>query len=246
MPLSKTQLADFYQAASIWQQTKKQILSHCVPGTSLLELDAIATEVIKTHGAKATFKGFQGFPASLCLMVNEQLVHGIPSEYRLQSGDLLSVDCGVTFRGRIVDAAFSLVVGGDSSHPERAKFSAEIYQALQAGCQAAKSGNTTGDIGQAIEEFVTKAGYQLCREYTGHGVERTLHDQPTIYNFGVCGEGEKLKTGMVICIEPIVSRGSPKNHTQSDGWTVVLDDGSDGIQWEHCGIVTPDGLEVVA
>ena len=219
-----------------------------VPGNTLLQLDTAAESVIRQAGAVPTFKGFHGFPASLCTMVNDQVVHGIPDGYVLQAGDLLSVDCGVTHQGLITDAAFSLVVGGPDANPQREAFHQCVYQALQAGCAAAKHGHHVGDIGHAIERVIRDGGYRLCREYTGHGVGRDMHEDPHIYNYGQPGQGPRLVSGMSICIEPIepiVAAGKPRVRTLDDGWTVVTLDGSDGCQWEHCGIVTADGLDIL-
>ncbi|MCF7917633.1 type I methionyl aminopeptidase [Candidatus Gracilibacteria bacterium] len=213
-------------------------------GVSLLELDKVAEKIIRSAGAVPSFKGFQGFPATLCTMINSEVVHGIPDHRKLKKGDLLSIDCGVKYKGFHTDAAFSIIVGGDAQNPVRAKFSRCVRSALLAGCQAARAGATIGDIGYAIEQVVRKGGYSICKEYTGHGFGRELHEDPHVYNYGRRGEGDKLIAGMTIAIEPIVTSGSPRVRTLADGWTVVTLDGRDACQWEHCGVVTEDGFEI--
>ena len=244
IPKTTEELDLMRKGAKILREAHNAVKRHLVPGARLIDLDRIAEEVIRSHDALPAFKGFQGFPATLCTMVNSEIVHGIPDEREGKSGDISSVDCGVIYKNLITDAAFTMVVGGDNAHKGRAKFSACVYDALLAGCKAAKAGNTTGDIGHAIEKVVKKGGYNLVREYTGHGVGRQMHEDPHIFNYGNPGEGSVLLEGMTICIEPIVSIGNPKNKTLADDWTVVTLDGKDACQWEHCGVVTSDGLEI--
>lgn len=221
------------------------VRERAIPGAILKDLDDLAEQYIESHGGKPAFKGFKGFPATLCTMINSEIVHGIPDARKLEKGDILSVDCGVIYKGFITDAAFTTIVGGDMAHPERARFSQCVYEALQAGCAAAKTGNYTGDIGNAIESVIKKGGYQLVKEFTGHGIGTVMWEDPHIFNYGRPGTGARLKENMTICIEPIVSMGNPANKTLRDGWTVVTLDGRDACQWEHCGIVTKNGLEIL-
>lgn len=225
------------------QEAVKKIL---VPGVSLLELDRVAEEAILERNGIPAFKGFHGFPNSICTMVNSEVVHGIPDQRVLNAGDLISIDCGVIYKDLITDAAFTSIVGGDEANLKRAQFSNVVYQALQAGCAMAKTGNTLGDIGHAIESVIKKNNYSVIDEYTGHGVGEEMHMNPYVYNYGKPGKGLKLKTGMTLCIEPIIAQGKPGNKTLKDGWTVVTLDGKDACQWEHCGVVTPDGFEIFA
>jgi methionyl aminopeptidase len=240
------QLKKMRKAGDILRAAQEAMKVKCVPGTTLKELDAIAFDVIKKEGAVPNFLGFHGFPGTICAMLNSDVVHGIPDNRVLQEGDLLSVDCGAIWQGWHSDAAFSLVVGGAAAHPEREKFQQAVKKALLAGCSAAKTGNTLGDIGHAIEREITKAGYSLCREYTGHGIGNEMHEDPHVFNYGQPGIGLPLKSGMTLCIEPIVASGNPRVKILSDGWTVVTVDGKDACQWEHCGVVTPNGLEIFA
>ena len=234
------------EGGKILQAAHKAVREKALSGATLLELDQIAEDIIRSAGAVPGFKGYQGFPATLCTMLNSEVVHGIPDERQLREGDLLSVDCGVFYKNLHTDAAFSLVVGGDDANPARAKFSNTVREALLAGCKQAKAGNHTGDIGHAIEQVITKNGYAICREYTGHGVGYELHEGLSIYNYGTLGKGPVLKEGMTIAIEPIIAAGNPKAKTLKDGWTVVTIDGRDACQWEHCGVVTKNGFEIFA
>jgi len=245
-PKSQKELKLMKKGGLILQEAQKAIKRQLLPGAVLKDLDRIAEEVILSQNAIPAFKGFKGFPATLCTMVNGEIVHGIPDERAVKEGDIISVDCGVIYKNLVTDAAFTMVVGGAEADPERQKFSDCVYKALLAGCKAAKTGNRLGDIGHAIETTVYAGGYQLVKEYTGHGVGYTMHEEPYIFNYGKAGKGEKLIEGMTICIEPIVCVGNPQNKLLSDGWTVVTCDGKDACQWEHCGVVTKEGLDVFA
>jgi methionyl aminopeptidase len=243
---SPQELKIMRQAGQILQSVQEELKKHIKEGVSLLELDRIAEEKTLAAGAIPSFKGYHGFPATLCTMINSEVVHGIPDHRTLKNGDLLSVDCGVFFKGFHSDAAFSVIVGGDKQNLARAKFSSCVRDALLAGCDAARTGNHVGDIGAVIEKIIKKGGYSVCREYTGHGFGQELHEDPFIYNYGVPGQGEKLVEGMTLAIEPIVAAGNPHVKTLSDQWTVVTIDGHDACQWEHCGVVTKGGLEIFA
>lgn len=234
------------EGGKILQAAHQAVKEKAVPGVQLIELDKIAEEVIRSHGGIPGFKGYQGFPASLCTMLNSEVVHGIPDERKLKEGDLLSVDCGVFYKNLHTDAAFSLIVGGDDKNPARAQFSNTVKEALLAGCKQAKAGNHTGAIGYAIEQVIKKGGYSICKEYTGHGVGKELHEGLSIYNYGKPGIGPLLQSGMTIAIEPIIAAGNPKSKTLKDGWTVVTIDGKDACQWEHCGVITEQGFEIFA
>lgn len=238
------QIQAMREGAKILKEVQETLKKEIKEGVSLLELDKRAEQIIRSHGAEPSFKGYQGFPATLCTMINSEVVHGIPDERKVKNGDLLSVDCGVFYRGLHTDAAFSVIVGGEKYHLERARFSKCVKEALEAGCGAARAGGTTGDIGYIIEKVITRGGYSICKEYTGHGFGVNLHEDPHVYNYGRRGQGDKLIAGMTIAIEPIVASGSPRVHTLKDGWTVVTDDGRDACQWEHCGVVTEDGFEI--
>ncbi len=233
-------------SGKILQKAQKAMKDAIKAGISLIELDKIAEDVIRNEGAIPAFKGFHGFPSTICAMLNSEVVHGIPDERTLQDGDLLSIDCGAFWEGYCSDSAFSVVVGGDDKHPARANFSKVVKNALQAGCDAARVGNRLGDIGHAIQKIVEKNGYSIVREYGGHGIGKEMHEAPFIPNYGRKGRGTRLVAGMTLAIEPIVAMGRPKTKTLKDGWTVVTLDGKDSIQWEHFGVVTEKGFEIMA
>lgn len=249
-PKTEAEIELMRHAGLILQDAQKAMKAKIKAGVTFKELDAIAEKVILEAGAIPGFKGVPGhkfpFPATICAMKNNEIVHGIPDETPLKDGDLISIDCGVIWKEYYADAAFSLIVGGDDKNPERAKFEKTVKKALMAGCEQAIAGNTTGDIGFAIQRIIQGAGYSICKEYTGHGLGKNLHEDPNIYNYGKPGKGLKLVEGMTIAIEPIIAMGSPKNKTLSDGWMVVTTDGKDACQWEHFGVVRKDLFEILA
>lgn len=234
------------QAGKIHQHVVSELKKAIKPGVTLIALDQLAENLIRAADAIPSFKGFQGFPASLCTMINSEVVHGIPDNRALQAGDLLSVDCGVTFHGLIADAAFTVIVGGDETNPTRARFSQTVKKALMAGCDQAIAGNTLGDIGYAVQRTIENGGYHILKEFTGHGVGYEMHEDPYVLNYGTPGKGMTLKEGMTICIEPIVTISKTRSKTLKDGWTEVTVDGKEACQWEHCGVVTKSGFEIFA
>lgn len=248
MPIIKTaeQVEKMRKAGLLLQKAQVAVKKNIKEGVTILELDAIAEEVIRIGGGIPAFLGLYGFPNTLCTAVNEEVVHGIPTERKLINGDLLTIDCGVNLDGWYADAAFSLVVGGDDKNPVRGKFEKDVHEALDKACEAARPGNSLGDLGFIIASSVRSNGYSICKEYTGHGIGEKMHEDPHVYNYGNQGTGMKLKEGMTLCIEPIVAFGKPKTKELNDGWTVVTVDGKDACQWEHFGVVTKDGLDIFA
>jgi methionyl aminopeptidase len=209
------------------------------PGVSTADLDAAAEEVLRKHGAVSPFKGYghPPFPNSITVSINEELVHGIPSPKRkIKEGDIVSVDCGTFFEGYVADSAFSAGVGVISA---KAKKLLEITeQALHAGISKMRAGNRTGDVGAAIQEVVERHGFHVTREYTGHGVGRTMHEGPQVPNYGTAGTGTILRSGMVIALEPMVLAGTHKTKVLADKWTVASADGSLTAHFEHSVAVT--------
>jgi len=209
------------------------------PGVTTAELDAAAEEVIRKHGASPTFKGYPGpspYPGSICVSINEQLVHGIPSNRKLQAGDIISVDCGSTFDGFVGDSAFTVGVGEISSLAQRLIEVTE--QALYKGISMMRDGNRVGDVSAAIQVFVETAGFNVTREYTGHGVGRQMHEGPQVPNYGIAGRGQVLRKGMTIALEPMVLVGTSQTRVLPDKWTVVSADGSLTAHWEHSVAIT--------
>jgi len=212
-------------------------------GMSTADIDQIARKEIKALGGKPAFYGYQGFPGAACTSVNEQVVHGIPGKYELQDGDIISVDCGIEYKGMISDSAFSKIVGNRTSDDEALLESTEA--SMLAGINQVKAGCTTGDIGNAVEAVLTDAGYGIVRDLVGHGVGRSLHEAPEIPNFGKAGTGPKLLAGMTIAIEPMSSRGDWRVNILPDNWTIVTKDDSRSAHFEHTVLVTDTGFEIL-
>jgi methionyl aminopeptidase len=211
------------------------------PGITTLELDRIAAEVIRSHGAKPAFLGVPGaypYPATITASVNEELVHGIPSKRKLKEGDILSVDCGTIYEGFVGDSAFTMGVGEIS--PQAQALIDVTEQALYVGIDKLRPGNRTGDVGAAIEQFVESKGYYLTRQYTGHGVGREMWEGPQVPNYGTPGRGMMLRPGMAIAIEPMVLIGTERTRVLPDQWTVVSADKSLTAHYEHSIAVTED------
>lgn len=209
------------------------------PGISTADLDAAAEEVLRKYGAVSPFKGYghPPFPNSTTLSINEELVHGIPSPKRkLKEGDIVSVDCGTLFEGYVADSAFTAGVGVIS--PKAKKLLEVTEQALQAGISKMRVGNRTGDVSAAIQQVVERHGFHVTREYTGHGVGRSMHEGPQVPNCGTAGSGVFLRAGMVIALEPMVLVGTNKTKVLADKWTVVSADGSLTAHFEHSVAVT--------
>ncbi len=214
------------------------------PGVTTLELDAAARKVLLGHQAASNFLGYHGFPAVICTSVNDELIHGIPSERILNDGDLLSVDCGAIMHGWHGDAAFSMLVGTSTSATERLLETAD--RALAAGIRAMVPGGHLGDIGAAIDEVVSFAGYGSPHDYCGHGIGRAMHEEPDVENRGRRGRGPLLEPGVVLAIEPmLIAGGFDDVYTLEDGWTIVTADGSLAAHVEHTVLVGPRGPEIL-
>lgn len=213
------------------------------PGMTTLELDQIAERVITGEGATPSFKGYRGFPASLCTSRNHEIVHGIPSrDVVVEEGDVLSIDCGAIVDGYHGDSAVTVVVGGDDAAPDEVvRLVRETRRAMYAGLAQVLAGNQLGDVGHAIEAIAGPHGYGVVRQYVGHGIGRALHEDPPVPNYGTPGRGARLATGWVLAIEPMFNLGSAATRTLDDGWTVVTGDGALSAHWEHTVALTDDG-----
>ena len=224
-----------------------EINSAIKPGMTTLELDLIAREVMAKEGAKPSFLGYHGYPAVICVSINEEVVHGIPDEKRfINDGDLVSVDCGAIIDGWHGDAALTIGVGNVKA--EHQKLSDITKEALQVGINAALPGKHIGDIGFAIEKFVrSHQGLQIgiLEDYVGHGIGTEMHMSPSVPNYGKAGSGPELQVGMAIAIEPMLVLGSNKVHVLEDEWTVVSSDGSFASHWENTIAITADGPEIL-
>jgi len=217
------------------------------PGMTTADLDRIAEDVIVREGAIPSFKGYHGFPATLCTSRNHEIVHGIPSaDVVLEEGDVISVDCGAIWQGFHGDSAMSLIVGDEEAAGEDVRELLRITRdALWRGIRAATPGNRLGDIGASVQELADTHGYGLVREYVGHGIGRALHEAPSVPNYGRAGKGLALSPGLVIAIEPMFNLGTAETVTLDDGWTVVTADGSVSAHWEHTVAITEDGPKVL-
>ena len=212
------------------------------PGVATADLNAAAEEVLRRHGAVSPFKGYPGpypYPASITVSINEELVHGIPGDRKLQEGDIVSVDCGTLFEGFVADSAYTAGVG--EIDPQARHLLEVTEKALAEGIKHMRPGNRTGDVSAAIQRYVERHGYHVTREYTGHGVGRQMHEPPQVPNYGVPGRGLVLRRGMTIALEPMVLIGTPHTRVLDDQWTVVSADGSLTAHFEHTVAVTEGG-----
>jgi methionyl aminopeptidase len=211
------------------------------PGASTMDLERAAESKIKELGAKPAFKGYHDYPCVLCTSVNHEIVHGIPSHKRvLKAGDIVSIDCGVVLDGYYADAAITVPVGGEAS-PELERLLDVTRESLYRGIEQARLGNSVGDVGAAVQEYVEANGFSIVREFVGHGIGTQLHEEPQVPNFGVRGHGTRLQEGMVLAIEPMVNAGKPGARLLNDNWTAVTEDGSYSAHFEHCVAVTKNG-----
>ena len=228
-------------AGRILADTLALLDSHVRPGVTTGDLDLLAEEFILSHvGARPSFKGLYDFPKSLCTSINNEIVHGIPSDNReLHEGDIVSVDCGVALEDLHADSATTFPVGDVGGDVER--LLAVTREALDAGIAAALVGNHTGDIGHAVQQVAEQAGYSVVRELVGHGIGTSFHEEPQVPNFGKPGRGYRLTEGMTIAIEPMVNAGRKEIRTLRDKWTVVTADGSLSAHFEHTVLIHPDG-----
>src|SRR5579872_1144598 len=212
-----------------------------MPGVTTMDLERAAEKKIAEFGAKPAFKGYFDYPCVLCTSINEEIVHGIPSAKRaLKAGDIVSIDCGVVLDGYYGDSAITVAVG-DSVAPELRKLLEVTEASLYKGIQQVLIGNSVGDVGAAVQEYVEANGFSVVREFVGHGIGTKLHEEPQVPNYGSRGHGTKLREGMVLAIEPMVNFGKPETRVLDDKWTAVTEDGSYSAHFEHCVAVTKDG-----
>jgi methionyl aminopeptidase len=230
-------------AGRIQARCLRMLASKCRPGVTTAELDEAAERFISSQGAVATFKGYRGFPGSICASPNSMVVHGIPGSYALRRGDVISLDVGVTYGGWVADAAITVPVGPVSA--EAKVLLKATREALFAGTEQARAGNHLGDISHAIQRRVEEDGLSVIRSLVGHGVGRDMHEEPQIPNFGEPGKGPRLEEGMVLAIEPMVNAGTHRVRVGDDGWAVYSEDGSLAAHFEFTVAVTEDGPRVL-
>jgi len=242
---SKTEIETMRQAGIVVAEIHEMCRQEAKQGVSTARLDAMSEEICRNAGGIPTFKGYQGFPATICASINEEVVHGIPSKNRfLEYGDIFTVDVGVTLDGLVADAAITVGVGEITTEAQRLLDDTE--KSLYIGIEQARAGNRIHDIGAAIEEFANERGYGIVREYGGHGVGHRLHEEPHIPNHGRAGTGPRIKEGYCLCIEPMLNLGSDSVKTLADHWTVVTEDGKLSAHFEHCFAVTAQGILILS
>ncbi len=219
------------QSSLLVGKTLAEVAKHIRPGVKTIELDKVAEEFIRDHGAVPGFKGYGGFPATLCISINDAVVHGIPGDVELKDGDIVSIDCGTYMNGFYGDSAYTFPVGEVDEEVllllERTK------QSLYLGIEQAVAGKRVKDIGYAIQTYVEGFGYGVVRDLVGHGVGRNLHEEPEVPNFGRRGTGPKLKPGMCLAIEPMITMGTKDVYQERDGWTIRTRDGKPAAHFEH-------------
>jgi methionyl aminopeptidase len=231
------------RAGELVHETLQLVAEHIEPGVSMLELDRIADEHIASRGGVPTSKGYKGFPAALCISPNSMVVHGIPSSYQAQEGDLISLDLGVTLAGLVADSAVTVPVGEITAEAQR--LLDVCQEALVAGIEQAQIGNRLSDISHAVQLVVEEAGFSVVRSLVGHGVGRSYHEDPQIPNFGPPGRGPVLQEGMTLAIEPMITAGSPDVYVHEDDWSISSVDDSLAAHFEHTVAVTPEGPRIL-
>jgi methionyl aminopeptidase len=240
---SAAEIDGMARAGELVAETIALVGEHVQPGITTGELDRLAEEFIRERGGVPTSKGYRGFPAALCISPNAMVVHGIPGEYRVEDGDLISVDVGITLDGLVADSAFTFAVGEIT--PEARRLLEIGREALTAGIAAARPGNHVGDISHAVQRVVEGAGFSVVRSLVGHGVGRSYHEDPQIPNFGTPGRGPLLQSGMTLAIEPMITVGDPEVYLHDDEWSISTRDGSLAAHFEHTVAVLDDGPRVL-
>src|SRR6201988_2558597 len=240
---SKKEIEKMRASGQLVGQVLAHLRSMVEPGITTIEIDQAAEKMIRDAGALPTFKGYNGFPYSICASVNEQIVHGFPSQYVLKEGDIFSIDCGVTLEGFVGDTATTVPVG--KVDDEKMRLIRITEEGLEQAIQQCRAGNHLGGIGGGVQQHAEANGYSVVRDYVGHGIGRRMHEDPQIPNYGRPGLGPKIKNGYVFAVEPMVNQGSHFTKVLADGWTVVTVDGKPSAHVEHTIAITEDGPEVL-
>ena len=242
MRRSTEELAKMRRAGKVVAEMHGVTREAAKPGVTTRDLDKLAREVLDRRGARSNFLNYHGFPAVICTSPNDMIVHGIPGDYVLEEGDILSIDCGAIIEGYHGDAAFTMAIGEVSK--EAAKLIEVTERSLWAAIDQMEEGNRLSDIGHAVQTVAEAAGFSVVREYVGHAIGTAMHEEPQVPNYGPPGKGIKLRSGHVFAVEPMVNVGSPATRLLDDGWSVVTADGSLSAHWEHTIAITDDGPEV--
>lgn len=231
------------EAGKMVSMTHQYLKNFIKPGITTKELDRLAEEYIRKMGGVPTCKGYEGFPATLCTSVNDTIVHGIPDNYKLKDGDIITIDMVIGYKGYQGDAAWTYAVGEISD--DKKYLMEHTEKALYEGVKQVKPGNRIGDISNAVEEYANKHHLGVVKELCGHGIGREMHEDPEVPNYGTKGTGPKLREGMVICIEPMLNLGTADIYMLDDEWTIKTDDGKPAAHYEHTILVTKDGYEIL-
>ncbi|MBS3976383.1 MAG: type I methionyl aminopeptidase [Syntrophomonadaceae bacterium] len=240
---SARELAYIRESCRVVARVREELVKAVKPGVSTGELDSQAEDLIIKQGARSSFKGYNGFPASICTSINEEVVHGIPGLRRLETGDIISIDIGAEINGYHGDAAITLPVGEIDQEVQRLLTVTE--ESLMAGIKQAISGNRLSDISHAVQSTAEKHGFGVVRDYVGHGIGRKMHEEPQVPNFGLPGRGPRLREGMTLAIEPMINMGTHEVYTLADNWTVVTKDNLPSAHFEHTIAITDRGAEIL-
>jgi|SRR5215813_1461653 len=240
---SKKEIEKMRAAGQLVGQVLRELRAMVEPGVTTIEVDEAAERMIRDAGALPTFKGYHGFPYSICASVNEQVVHGFPSRYELKSGDIFSIDVGVTLDGFVGDTAATVPVGDVA--PQLLQLIRVTEECLERAIEHCRAGLHLGDIGWAVQEHAENHGYSVVREYVGHGIGRKMHEDPQIPNYGKPGKGPKIRSGYVFAVEPMINLGARETKVLADGWTVVTLDGRPSAHAEHTIAITEEGPDVL-
>jgi len=238
-----SELSRMRVSGQVAARVRDRVAERVEPGVSTLELSEYAGSLMKEMGAVSAFLGYRGYPGVICISVNDEVVHGIPGERRVQLGDIVSIDVGVVKDGFVGDTATTVLVGVTDA--KVVQLVRATQAALFCGIAMARSGHRLGDVSHAIELAATEAGFSVVRDYVGHGIGRKMHEDPQIPNFGAEGKGPKLRAGMTLALEPMVNMGGSGVHVDPDGWTVRTLDGLPSAHFEHTVAVGPDGVEIL-
>ena len=240
---TEEELAIMREASQILGKAHGEVAKLIKPGVKTSKLDAVAEEFIRDHGGSPSFKNYNGFPTSLCISVNEVVVHGFPGNYELRETDIISIDCGVYYKGYHSDSAYTYPLEGTNA--ETLLLLNRTYESLFRGIEQAKAGNRIGDVSYAIQSYVESFGYGVVRELVGHGVGKKLHEDPEVPNYGKRGKGPKIVAGMVFAIEPMINRGTKNVVQERDGWTIRTSDRKPSAHFEHMVAVKENETEVL-
>jgi methionyl aminopeptidase len=242
MKRTPDELAKMRKAGRVVAEMHEKTRVAAKPGVTTLELDKVARDVLDSRGARSNFLNYHGFPAVICTSPNDMIVHGIPGSYRLEEGDILSIDCGAIIEGYHGDAAFTMGIGQVAAEAE--KLMRVTEESLEAAILQMRDGNRLSDIGHAVQTVAEGAGFSVVREYVGHAIGTAMHEEPQVPNYGAPGKGLKLRAGHVFAVEPMINAGGPGTRLLDDGWSVVTADGSLSAHFEHTIAITDNGPEV--